>query len=115
MIGQGSQHWVTVHVADLADFFRRALEQDSAHGYYAISNGLAPTVAELTEAAAFAVGAPSAVPGSEDEARSRLGDYFAEVLLLDQVSQATRARVELGWEPTHPGFMEELRSGSYRR
>jgi nucleoside-diphosphate-sugar epimerase len=54
MIGEGRQHWVTVHVADLADFFRRALEQDSAHGYYAIGNGHAPTVAELTEAAAAA-------------------------------------------------------------
>jgi len=115
MIGQGRQHWVTVHVADLADFFRRALEQDSAHGYYAIGNGLAPTVAELTEAAAVAVGAPGAVPGSEAEARSRLGDYFAEVLLLDQVSLATRARVELGWEPSHLGFIEELRTGSYRK
>jgi nucleoside-diphosphate-sugar epimerase len=113
MIGQGRQHWVTVHVADLADFFRRALEQDSAHGYYAIGNGLAPTVADLTEAAAVAVGAGGAVPGSEAEARSRLGDYFAEVLLLDQVSRATRARVELGWEPSHLGFIEELRTGSY--
>jgi nucleoside-diphosphate-sugar epimerase len=115
MIGQGRQHWVTVHVADLADFFRRALEQDSARGYYVIGNGLTPTVAELTEAAAVAVGAPGAVPGSEAEARSRLGDYFAEVLLLDQVSQATKARVELGWEPSHLGFVEELRTGSYRK
>jgi nucleoside-diphosphate-sugar epimerase len=115
MIGQGGQHWVSVHVADLADFFRRALEQDSAHGYYAIGNGLAPTVAELTEAAAVAVGASGAVTGSEAEARSRLGDYFAEVLLLDQVSLATRAHVELGWEPSHLGFIEELRTGSYRK
>src|SRR3954465_7805083 len=26
MLGSGRQHWSTVHVADLADFFRRALE-----------------------------------------------------------------------------------------
>jgi nucleoside-diphosphate-sugar epimerase len=115
MIGEGRQHWVTVHVADLADFFRRALEQDSAHGYYAIGNGHAPTVAELTEAAAAAAGAPGAVPGSDTEARSRLGDYFAEVLLLDQGTQATRARVELGWKPSHLGLIEEFRTGSYRK
>jgi nucleoside-diphosphate-sugar epimerase len=114
MIGEGRQHWVTVHVADLANFFRLALEQDSAHGYYAIGNGLAPTLAELTEAAAVAVGAAGAVPGSDAEARSRLGDYFAEVLLLDQGTQATRARVELGWEPFHLGFIEDLRTGNYR-
>jgi nucleoside-diphosphate-sugar epimerase len=116
MIGEGRQHWVTVHVADLAGFFRRALEQDSARGYYAIGNGLTATVAEITEAAAVAVGAPGAVPGSEAEARSRLGDYFAEVLLLDQDTQATRARVELGWKPSHLGLMEEFRTGgSYRK
>ena len=67
MIGEGHQHWVTVHVADLANFFRRALEQDEAHGYYAIGNGLDSTVAELTDAAAVAVGAAGAVPGSDDE------------------------------------------------
>jgi nucleoside-diphosphate-sugar epimerase len=115
MIGEGRQHWATVHVADLADFFRLALEHDSAHGYYAIGNGLAPTVAELTEAAAVAAGAPGAVPGSDTEARSRLGDYFAEVLLLDQGTQATRARVELGWKPSHLGLIEEFRTGSYRK
>jgi uncharacterized protein YbjT (DUF2867 family) len=115
MLGTGHQHWSTVHVADLADFFRRVLENDSARGLYVIGNGLTPTVAELTEAAAFAIGAPGAVAGSEDEARSRLGDYFAEVLLLDQGTQATRARAELGWEPTHAGLVEEFRTGSYRR
>jgi nucleoside-diphosphate-sugar epimerase len=115
MIGEGRQHWATVHVADLADFFRRALEQGSAHGYYVIGNGLNPTVAELTQAAAIAAGAPGAVPGSDDEARSRLGDYFADVLLLDQGTQATRARVELGWKPSHPGLVEEFRTGSYRK
>jgi nucleoside-diphosphate-sugar epimerase len=115
MIGDGRQHWATVHVADLADFFRRALEQESAHGYYAIGNGLTPTVAELTEAAALVVGAPGAVVGSETEARSRLGDYFAEVLLLDQGTRAARARVELGWNPSHLSLTEEFRAGSYRK
>ena len=115
MLGTGEQHWSTVHVADLADFFRRVLEDDSARGLYVIGNGLNQTVAELTEAAAVAVGAPGAVAGSDDEARSRLGDYVAEVLLLDQGSQASRARAELGWEPTHAGLVEEFRTGSYRK
>ena len=115
MLGSGQQHWSTVHVADLAEVFRRVLENDSARGVYVIGNGLKPTVAELTEAAAVAVGAPGAIPGSDDEARSRLGDWFAEVLLLDQATRAARARAELGWEPTHAGLVEEFRTGSYRK
>jgi nucleoside-diphosphate-sugar epimerase len=114
MLGTGQQHWPTVHVADLADFFRRTLERDTAHGYYVIGNGLNPTVAELTEAAAIAVGAPGAVSGSDEEARNRLGDYLAEVLLLDQGTIAVKARTELDWSPSHPGLVEEFRHGSYR-
>jgi nucleoside-diphosphate-sugar epimerase len=114
MLGSGQQHWATVHVADLADVFRRALENDSAHGRYVIGNGTTATLAELTGAAAVAVGAPGAVPGSDDEARARLGDYFAEVLLLDQATTAAKARAELGWRPSHPSLVDEFRHGSYR-
>jgi len=111
MLGTGQQHWSTVHVADLADFFRRVLESDSAQGYYVVGNGLNPTVVELTEAAAVATGAPGATSGSDEEARARLGDYFAEVLLLDQGTAASRARSELGWRPSHPGLVDEFRDG----
>ena len=115
MIGSGRQHWSTVHAADLADAFRRVLEDDSAHGYYVIGNGTNSTLAELTEAAAVAVGAPGAVPGSDEEARARFGDYFAEVLLLDQGTAAAKIRDELGWRPTRPSLAAEFRHGSYRR
>jgi len=115
MIGTGRQHWSTVHVADLADFFRRVLEDDFARGRYVIGNGVNSTLAELTEAAAAAVDAPGAVPGSEQEARGRLGDNFAEVLLLDQGTEAAKARAELGWSPSHPSLVDEFRHGSYRK
>jgi nucleoside-diphosphate-sugar epimerase len=114
MLGTGRQRWSMVHVADLADFFRRALEDDSARGYYVIGDRRNPTVAELTEAAAVAAGAPGAVPGSDDEARARVGDAFAEVLLLDQGTDSAKARADLEWRPSRPGLVEEFRHGSYR-
>jgi nucleoside-diphosphate-sugar epimerase len=115
MLGSGRQHWATIHAADLARFFRRVLESDSARGRYVVGNGLHPTVAEITEAAAVAAGAPGAVAGSDDEARTRLGDSFAEVLLLDQGTSAAKARDRLDWSPTHPGLVDEFRHGSYAR
>jgi hypothetical protein len=54
------------------------------------------------------------VSGTDDEAKARLGDYLAEVLLLDQGTDAAKARAELGWAPSHPGLVEEFRNGSYR-
>ncbi len=113
-VGTGRQHWPTVHVADIADFFRRALEDEGARGYYVLGNGVNSTATDITQAAAVAVGAPGAVPGSDDEARQRVGDYFAEVLLLDQGTDAARARAELGWIPSHPSLVDEFVKGSYR-
>ena len=40
---------------------------------------------------------------------------FAEVLLLDQGTDAAKARAELDWRPSRPGLVEELRHGSYSK
>jgi nucleoside-diphosphate-sugar epimerase len=115
MLGTGRQRWATVHVADLANALRLALENDTARGRYVVGDGSNPTVAELTRAAAVAAGAPGAVAGTDAEARARLGDYFAEVLLLDQGTNAAKARTDLGWDPSHPSLVDEFRHGSYAR
>jgi nucleoside-diphosphate-sugar epimerase len=115
MLGTGQQHWSTVHVADVADCFRRALDSESARGRYVIGDGSNSSVAEITAAAAEAASAAGAVPGSDDEAKGRLGDSFAEVLLLDQGTDAIKAQAELGWHPSHPGLADEFRHGSYRK
>jgi nucleoside-diphosphate-sugar epimerase len=109
MLGTGQQHGSTVHVADLAHFFRLVLEDDSATGYHVVGDGRNPSVSEL------AVVLAGAVPRSGEEARARLGDYFAEVVLLGQGTPASNARNRLGWYPSHPGLVDELREGSYRK
>jgi hypothetical protein len=43
-----------------------------------------------------------------------LGDYFTEVLLLDQSADAAKARAEPIGPPSHAGLVDELRNGSYR-
>ena len=115
MLGTGQQHWSTVHVADLADFFRRVLEADSARGYYVVGDGANPTVAELTAGGRRRGRRAGSGPRLRRRGPgTRLGDYFAEVLLLDQGTDAAKARAELGWHPSHPGLVDEFRHGSYR-
>ena len=115
MLGTGQQHWLTVHVADLADAFRRVLEDDSARGRYVIGNGLNPAVAELTQAAAVAVGAEGAVPGTDEEARARLGDYSPRSCCSIRVPTRPGPASSSGWQPSHPSLTDEFRHGSYKK
>ncbi|MFI5757043.1 NAD-dependent epimerase/dehydratase family protein [Streptomyces sp. NPDC051569] len=114
LIGDGTQHWTTVHVDDLADLYVRALEDSRADGHYIGSDGRNPTVRELGEAASRASGGGGSVrPATAQDARARLGELFADALLLSQQAAATRARTELGWKPSRPSLVEELETGSY--
>lgn len=114
LVGDGSQHWTTVHVEDLADLYLRALEGDIT-GYLIGASGHNPTVRELVEAGAEAADGDVEVRvETVDETRARLTPAFADALLLDQQASGERARTALGWAPTHPTLVDELRGGRYQ-
>jgi nucleoside-diphosphate-sugar epimerase len=46
-------------------------------------------------------------------AKAAVADLY--VLLLDQGTEAAKARAELGWRPSHPSLADEFRHGSYRK
>ncbi|MFB2555119.1 NAD-dependent epimerase/dehydratase family protein [Herbiconiux liangxiaofengii] len=116
LIGSGEQHWTTVFVDDLAELYVLAYDLASAGSYYIGASGQNPTVRELGEAASAAAGLDGRVTATTDAAaRERLGDAFADALLLDQQATGAAARIDLGWEPNGPSLVEELRSGSYVR
>jgi Nucleoside-diphosphate-sugar epimerases len=117
LIGDGHQHWPTVHVDDLAALYVLALEGASAGrveagSVYIGASGQNPTVRQLGDAAAQAAGIPGgATAETADESRARLGVFLADALLLDQQASGTRARADLGWEPNSPSLLEELAAG----
>jgi nucleoside-diphosphate-sugar epimerase len=113
LIGDGSQHWATVYVDDLAALYVLALEHAAAGSTFIGASGQNPTVRQLTEAAAQAAGIAGVVAESADASRERLGAGYADALLLDQQATGSRARIDLGWEPNGPSLVEELTSGSY--
>lgn len=114
LVGDGTQHWTTVHVDDLAALYVLALENGDAGAVYLGASGANPTVRELAEAVATAAGVSGGVQDeSPDASRDRLGADFADALLLDQQARGTKARIDLGWEPNGATLLEDLIVGSY--
>jgi nucleoside-diphosphate-sugar epimerase len=114
LVGDGSQHWTTVHVDDLAELYILAFDLGEAGSIYVGASGENPTVRQLGEAAAFGQGLDSRVEEQTvEQTRARLGEPFADALLLDQQARGSAARIDLGWEPNGPSILDELRTGSY--
>lgn len=107
VIGDGRNHWPMVHVDDVADAYVRAAERGSAGGIYILTDGAIVTMAEVVAAARKAAGLSGPVKWLPlAEARKKLG-AFADALVLDQRVSSARAQRELGWHPTHGGFIGE--------
>ena len=111
LIGDGSQHWATVHVDDLADLYVRIIGEEShTNEVYIATSEANETVADLTSAAAATMNATVKTENSEATAK-RFGPALAALLLLDQHAASDRARERLGWKTAHPSLMDELKAG----
>ena len=105
--------WAVVHVDDLADLIVLALSQAAAGTIlHAVAEASVPAAAVGRAADVAAGGAGRVVPWRLDEASTALGPAFAEALALNQHVSAARAR-SLGWRPTRPTILDDLREGSY--
>ncbi|WP_375486579.1 NAD-dependent epimerase/dehydratase family protein [uncultured Jatrophihabitans sp.] len=113
LVGDGSQHWTTVHTGELADLYVRAFEKSAARGYYIGVNDDHPTVREIGEAAAKARGTDAVVAESADDSRERLFAPLVDALLLDQSAENGRAR-ELGWTPSGPSLLDDVAAKTTR-
>lgn len=106
VIGDGTQHWTTIHVDDLAELYVAVLEHAPGGERYLGVSGDNPTVRELGEAVAGSV-----APTTVEQVHERLGEGFGDALLLDQQASGAKARDAFGWTPSRPSLVEELRGG----
>ncbi|MDR2321122.1 MAG: NAD(P)H-binding protein [Microbacterium sp.] len=114
LIGDGSQHWTSVDVDDLAALYVLALENGRAGETYIGASGQNPTIREIGEAIASGSGVAEGVRAeSVEQTRARLGEAFADALLLDEQASGVKARAELGWAPTARSLLEQLADGTY--
>jgi nucleoside-diphosphate-sugar epimerase len=103
VVGPGDQRWAFVHRADLAELYRRVVEQ-RARGIFHGVDGASPTVAEAASAASRAAGKGAVSVLPLEAARQKMGP-MADALALDQVIVSGRG-AEVGWTPRHPPFAQ---------
>ncbi|SEF37317.1 Nucleoside-diphosphate-sugar epimerase [Amycolatopsis pretoriensis] len=106
-VGDGSQRWPAVHVADAAHLFRLALEQAPAGSVLHAVGDEGVAIREVAEAAGRRLGLPvTSVEAGE------LG-FLGPILAIDQPASSAQTQALLGWQPTHPGLLDDLEKGYY--
>ena len=112
-IGEGQNHWPAVHRLDAARLFRLALEKAPAGS---VLHGVAEEGVPM-RAIAEAIGRQLDVP-TTSIAPEQAGEHFgwlAGFVTLDVRASNGLTRERLGWEPTHPGLIEDIEQGHYSR
>lgn len=110
-VGDGSNRWPAVHVRDAAHLARLALDEAPAGSvvHAVAEEGVAAR--DIAEAVGRGLGVPTASVAPEEAAEhfGWIGRFFA----LDTPASSALTRELLGWEPTHPGLLDDLAAGHY--
>jgi nucleoside-diphosphate-sugar epimerase len=112
-IGDGANHWPAVHQLDAARLFRLALETAPAGSVLHASAEEGVPVRAIAEAIGRQLDLPVASVAPEDA-----GEHFGWLgafLALDVRASSAITRERLGWQPTHPGLIDDLEQGHYSR
>ncbi|HET6510322.1 MAG TPA: SDR family oxidoreductase [Baekduia sp.] len=106
-VGDGANHWPAGHTLDSARLFRLALESAPAGQRLHANDEEGIPFRDI----AAAIGEQLDVP-----VESREPEHFrflGRLVSLDNRASSAKTRALLGWEPTHPGLLEDLRAGFY--
>jgi nucleoside-diphosphate-sugar epimerase len=110
-IGDGANRWPAAHSRDIGVLYRLAVERAPAgctlHGVG--DEGIPFT--QIAETIATKLGVPTRSV-TLDQAPEALG-FLAPFAGLDNPTSNARTRALLGWEPTHPGWVEDVQNGHY--
>lgn len=110
-IGDGANRWSAAHRLDSARLFRLALEQAPAGStLHAVAEEGVP-VRKIAEVIGRQLGLPVvSVPAAD--AGAHFG-WLAGPLASERAASGALTRELLGWEPVHPGLVEDLERGHY--
>jgi nucleoside-diphosphate-sugar epimerase len=109
--GDGSNRWPAANTYDIGVLYRLALEKAPAgstlHGVG--DTGIPRKVIAETIAGKLGVQTKSI---TDEEAPHYLG-FLAAFASLDNPTSNDKTRELLGWEPTHPGWIQDVKAGRY--
>jgi nucleoside-diphosphate-sugar epimerase len=109
--GDGSNRWPAANTHDIGVLYRLALEKAPAGStFHGVGDtGIPRKVIAETIAGKLGVQTKSI---TDDEAPRCLG-FLAALASLDNPTSNDKTRHALGWEPTHPGWIEDVQNGHY--
>lgn len=110
-IGAGDNLWPAVHVTDAARAYRLALERGPGRDtYHAVAEAGVP-FRQIAEAIADGLGVPCVSLSAED-AREHFG-WFFHFAAIGQETSSERTRADLGWTPSGPDLLSDIRTAGY--
>jgi nucleoside-diphosphate-sugar epimerase len=110
-IGDGASRWNAVHRLDAAHLFRLALEKAQAGTIlHAVGEEGVPS-RKIAEIIGRKLGVPAASI-SPEAAAAHFG-WLSRFFAIDQPASSAITRERMGWNPTHPGLIEDLEAGHY--
>ncbi|TCT03249.1 SDR family oxidoreductase [Aquabacter spiritensis] len=110
-IGDGGNAWPAVHVNDAARAFRHVVARGADAGtFHAVAEQGVP-FRRIAEAIARGLDLPC-VSLSDTEARDHFGWFFG-FASLDQPTSSARTRATLGWAPSGPDLLSDIREAGY--
>lgn len=109
IVGQGLNRWSTVHIDDVCELYRLALEGAPAGAFYFVENGES-SFADIGHAIAERLCLKGPECWTEAEAEAVWGRARARYSLgSNSRVRAARARQELGWIPRHSSAVDWIR------
>lgn len=110
-IGDGRNRWAAASRLDTARLYRLALEKgDSGARYHTVAEEGVPT-REIAEAIGQGLHVP-VVSIAPEKAAEHFG-WFASFAGLDISASSAQTREKLGWNPTGPGLIADLKNMRY--
>lgn len=106
-VGKGLNRWPAVHRLDAARLFRLALERGTAGARY---HGVAEEAIPFGEIAAV-MGQQLGLAVAERPANHF--SFFGPIVAADNPTSSAFTQQELGWTPTQPGLLADLKQENY--